>query len=509
MQSNTDGARLIELKGIGKRFPGVVALDSVDLAIQKGETHVLLGQNGAGKSTLVNILSGIYSPDSGTMRFDGKVYSPASPRAAMLAGIQMIHQELNLLNYLSVAENIFFQDLPNRYGLIDYSKLNSQSQAILDEVGLSVSPKTLVGQLSVAQMQMVEIAKALSGDRKLLIMDEPTAALTNKEISRLFEIIGQLKERGVTIIYISHRLQEIYEIGDRFTVLRNGTKVATEPLADFQIDEIVKLMVGHDVDRTYPFPDAVALGSEVLRVDKLMPAEARHDVSFAVRSGEILGIAGLVGSGRSEVLRAIFGADPKKQGTVYLDGNEVSIRSPREAVELGISLLTENRKEEGLVLDMECGVNITLANLNAVSRHGLMQQAVERKVAQELVADLDIKTPSTKQLVRNLSGGNQQKIVLAKWLFRDARVIMVDEPTRGIDVGARFEIYQLLCDLAMANKATLVVSSDLPELMGICHRILVFSNGRITGELPRDEFDQERILALAYQGYIQDRTETA
>lgn len=493
---------LLSISELTKRFPGVTALDRVDLDVRRGETHVLLGENGAGKSTLVKILSGVYQADHGGMTFDGAPFQPATPREAIQAGVQLIHQEFNLLGYLTVAENILFEQLPNRFGLVNFSTLNAKAQALLDEVGLDLSPKVLVERLSVAQMQMVEIARALSTESNLLIMDEPTASLSSKEITRLFEIIHRLKARGVTVIYISHRLQEIYEIGDRFTVLRNGRKVTTRPLKEVQVKDIVTMMVGKDVAEVYPFRDEVKRGVELFRVENLKPRGAAHSVSFSVRAGEMLGIAGLVGSGRSEVLRAIFGADPKTQGKLWLEGQAVEVKSPKEAVSNGISFVTENRKEEGLVLDMACSENITLANLKAVARGGLLQVEAERSVSKRLVKELDIRTPSIQQTTRNLSGGNQQKVVLAKWLFRNARVLMVDEPTRGIDVGARYEIYQLLWELASAGKAIIIVSSDLPELLGLCHRILVFSKGRITGKLERQEFDQERILSLAYQEYV-------
>ena len=498
---------LLELKGVTKRFPGVVALDSVDLTIRKGETHILLGENGAGKSTLVKILSGIYTADEGTVTYNGKPYQPTSTSDALAAGIRLIHQEFNLLNYLSVAENLLFDDLPNRRGLVNFRMLNRRARELLGEVGLDVPPSTPVEHLSVAQKQMVEIAKALSSESRLLIMDEPTAALTDKEITRLFEIIKNLQARGVTIVYISHRLQEIFEIGDRFTVLRNGQKVATEPLKGTKVDDIVRMMIGRDdVASSYPFRKDVKPGAELLRVENLKPPGAAHAVSFSVGAGEILGLSGLVGAGRTKILRTIFGADKAAEGSIWLEGQATDIKRPKDAVKHGISLLTENRKEEGLLLDLPCFVNVTLTNLPAVAHSGLLSGQAEHSVAERFVDELNIKTPSIYQDVRNLSGGNQQKVVLAKWLFRNARVLMVDEPTRGIDVGARYEIYQLLWDLAAEGKAVIVVSSDLPELMGICHRILVVSDGKITGELARSEFDQERILSLAYQEYTRERT---
>lgn len=493
---------LLEIRKLTKRFSGVTALEDVDLDIRRGETHVLLGENGAGKLTFVKILSGVHKADSGEITYDDNPYEATSPHDALRQGVRLIHQEVNLLSYLSVAENIFFEHLPHRFGIVDRRALHTRAQALLDEVGLNLSSTLPVSALSVAQMQMVEIAKALSSESKLLIMDEPTASLTTTEIVKLFEIIRRLKERGVTIIYISHRLQEIFDIGDRFTVLRNGQKVATQPLADVEVEDIVKLMVGRELAAGHPFRESVKLGPEVMRVEDLRPKTSAHSVSFSVRAGEMLGIAGLVGAGRTEVLRAIFGADFKSSGAVFVDNQPISVQRPKDAVRFGISFVTENRKEEGLLLDMPCYVNITVANLVAIARGGLLQSAVEHRAAKKLVKDLSIKTPSIHQAARNLSGGNQQKIVLAKWLFRDAKVLMVDEPTRGIDVGARYEIYQLLWDLAEAGKAIILVSSDLPELTGLCHRILVLSKGKISGSLNRDEFDPERILNMAFQEHM-------
>jgi ribose transport system ATP-binding protein len=496
---------IIELQGTTKRFPGVLALDRVDLAVRRGEVHVLVGQNGAGKSTLVKLLCGLYAPDEGRILLEGRPYAPRSTLTAIRAGIRVVYQEFNLLPYLSVAENVFFQHLPRRAGLVDFGRLHADAEVMLREVGLDISPRTRVETLGVAQMQLLEIAKALSTRSKVLILDEPTATLSPPEIHRLFEIIARLKARGVTILYISHRLQEVFEVGDRITVLRNGRKVDTLASREANIAQIVRLMVGKAMGAEYPFHPEVKLGAEIMRVEDLRPRGAEHAVSFAVRRGELVGVAGLVGSGRTEAVRALFGADPKASGRVYRDGREVSIRRPRDAVRHGICLLTEDRKAQGLILDMPCTANVTITDLARVSRAGLLSGAAERGATQELVTELDIKTPSLDQLVANLSGGNQQKVVIAKWLFRRAEVLVCDEPTRGIDVGARFEIYELLWRLAAGGKGIVIVSSDLPELMGICHRVLVFSNGRITGDVPRAEFSQERILACAYHEYIHGR----
>ena len=493
---------ILRLEHVTKAFPGVVALNDVSMTIRKGEAHILVGQNGAGKSSLVKLLTGIYFPDSGGMFFEGEPYAPKSTFDAFQKGIRVVHQEFNLLPYLSIAENIFLEKLPARHGFVDYGKLYKDAGEALKQVGFDIDPRTRVETLGVAQMQLVEIAKAVFHNSKVLIMDEPTATLTSKEIRTLFEIIERLKRRGVTIIYISHRLQEIYEIGDRVTVLRNGAYVATHPLSALTVNDLVKLMVGRDIGVEYPFDPDVTPGEEILKVEDLTIQGGKHRVSFSLRKGEILGISGLVGSGRTETVRAVFGADRAVEGKIYLHGRPVQIRSPKDAVCHGLSLLTEDRKSQGVILDMNIAVNMTLADLAKVAKNGILQRQAEKIEAERLVAETGTKTPSVDQLVRNLSGGNQQKVVLGKWLFRDAEVLIFDEPTRGIDVGARYEIYLLLWNLARIGKAIIVVSSDLDELIGISHRILVFSDGRITGELDRASFDQEKILSYAYEEYI-------
>lgn len=496
---------ILKLNAVGKRFPGVVALRDVSLEIRRRDAHVLLGENGAGKSTLINLLAGIYAPDEGEIVFDGRPYRPRTPLDAYGVGIRVVHQELSMLSQLTVAENLLFESLPQRHGLVNFGEMNRRAAELLQEVGLEVPPNIPVSRLGVAQMQLVEIAKALCYDSKLLILDEPTATLTSKEVERLFEILKKLKSKGVTVLYISHRLQEIYDIGDAVTVLRDGQVVETRPLAGLAIADIVRMMVGRSIRDEDAFRDDVAVEGELLRVEGLKRSARSPEVSFAVRRGEIVGVAGLVGSGRTETMRALFGADAKIAGNVFVEGARVEIKSPRDAVQHGLSLLTEDRKGQGLLLTLPCAVNITITDLARISRIGLLQRDVERRAATALVKELRIKTPSVQQLVGNFSGGNQQKVVIAKWLFRGSKILICDEPTRGIDVGAKREIYDLLWALAAAGKGIIFVSSDLPELISMCHRIIVFAQGKIVGELPRAAFNQQRILSLAYEEYDLER----
>jgi len=492
---------ILELKAVSKRFPGVMALRGVSLEIQRGKAHVLLGENGAGKSTLINLLAGIYLADEGEIVFDDKPYHPRTPLDAYRVGIRVVHQELSMLSQLTVAENLLFENLPQRHGLVNYGEMNRRAAELLKEVGLDVAPNIPVGRLGVAQMQLVEIAKALCYDSKLLILDEPTATLTSKEVERLFEILKKLKSKGVTILYISHRLHEIYDIGDNVTVLRDGQVVATRPLAGLAIGEIVRMMVGRNIEELRLFREDVKVGDELLRVEGLKRNAHSPEVSFTAGRGEIVGVAGLVGSGRTETMRAVFGADPKIAGNIFVEGTAVEISSPRDAVQHGLSLLTEDRKGQGLLLTLPCAENITITDLAKVSRMGLLQRDVERRSASELVEELHIKTPSVYQLVGNFSGGNQQKVVIAKWLFRGSKIVICDEPTRGIDVGAKREIYDLLWQLAATGRGIIFVSSELPELIAICHRIIVFAKGKIVGVVPRAAFNQHRILSLAYEEY--------
>ena len=491
---------ILRLQGIGKRFPGVVALDGVDLDLRAGEVHAVCGENGAGKSTLMKIISGQYTPDDGVVWYRGEAVRFSSTTQAQAAGIAIIHQELNLVPHLSVAENIFLAREPKRGPFIDYRKLNTNGRSYLQRIGLSIEPTTLVSSLSIAQQQMVEIAKALSLDAQVLIMDEPTSSLTESETVHLFRIIKELRADGVAILYISHRLDEMAEIVDRVTVLRDGRYIATSDFASTTVNEIVARMVGRSLDDVFPTRKSVPTDEVLLRVNALSRAGVFGPVSFELRKGEILGFAGLMGAGRTEVARAIFGAERLDSGSITLGAlgdKPVTIRSPREAIRQGIAYLSEDRKKDGLALSMPVAVNITLANVRAISSHGFLRFSEETAVAKRYVRELNIRTPSVGQTVRNLSGGNQQKIVIGKWLYRGSRILFFDEPTRGIDVGAKYAIYGLMDELAADGVGVVLISSELPELLGMTDRIAVFHEGRITAVLETQETNQEEILHYA------------
>jgi ribose transport system ATP-binding protein len=487
---------LIEVRGLSKAFPGVQALVGVDLEIRGGEVHAIVGENGAGKSTLMKILAGIYQPDSGNLLLDGQPARLSGPRQAMALGIGMIHQELNLAPNLSVAENILLGRAPTRLGLVDWRRLDLQTRSLLDRLGIDLDVRSTVEDLSVARQQMVEIAKALSLNARVIIMDEPTSALTERETATLFQIIGRLKAEGVAVVYISHRLEEIFRVADRVTVLRDGQLVGSSMVASTTPAQLIGMMVGRELTALYP-KESAEIGAPVLEVRHLRRAGVLHGVSFVLRQREILGLAGLVGAGRTELVRAIFGADPIDGGEVLIDGKVVHIRGPREAIQLGIGFVTEDRKLHGLVLGMTVRENATLASLSDVSRFGLIDFARERTITSDYVRQLDIRTPSVEHEVNTLSGGNQQKVVLAKWLATRPRILILDEPTRGIDVGAKAEVHALMTRLAAAGVSILMISSELPEILGMSDRILVVRQGRISAEFTRQEASQEKILAAA------------
>ncbi len=495
------GEYILEMRDIVKRFPGVLAVDHGQLNLRAGEVHCLVGENGAGKSTLMKILSGAQPMDEGTLLLEGVPRSPQSPYHAQQLGISMIYQEFNLSPNLNVAENIFLGREPRRgpTPFIDWRKLYADARAILGRIGVEMDVRRPVSGLSVAEQQMVEIAKALSVNAKIIVMDEPSATLTNHELRALFALITSLKKQGIGLIYISHRLEEIAEVGDRVTVMRDGRYVGTENVRDANRERLIHMMVGRRLEEEFP-KERFRKGRERMRLEGLTRRGVFENISFSLHEGEIVGLTGLVGAGRTEVARAIFGADPVDGGVVHLNGETLICKSPEAAIRHGIGLLTEDRKNQGLVLDMSVRENATLANLDALTMGPFVRRRRERAVAGEFVESLNIKTPGIEQAVRNLSGGNQQKVVLAKWLFTDCKVLLFDEPTRGIDVGAKVEIYRLMNNLVREGVAVLMISSELPEVLGMCDRILVMHEGRLAGELTRDEATQERIMALATGG---------
>jgi ribose transport system ATP-binding protein len=496
------GDLLVEMVGIEKRFPGVHALEDARFELEAGEVHALVGENGAGKSTLMKILSGIYQPDAGSIRFRGQDVEIPNPRAAQQLGISIIHQELNLMPHLTVAQNIFIGREPRARlpFVLDDRALNTEAQALFESLHLRMDPRRRVGDLAVAEQQMVEIAKALSFNAAVLIMDEPTAALTETEIGELFRIIRQLREHGVGVVHISHRLEELKQISDRVTVMRDGRYVATLPTAEARLEQIISMMVGRTIfEEATEIPEA-ANDEVVLEVRNLNRGRMVRDVSFELRKGEILGFAGLVGAGRTEVARAVFGADRAESGEILVHGTPVRIASPADAVRHGIGYLSEDRKRFGLALGMDVESNIVLASLRRfVGWLGRINSRLTRLASQRQVTNLAIKTPSLHQKVRNLSGGTQQKVVVGKWLTADTEILIFDEPTRGIDIGAKSEIYRLLNDLARDGKAIIMISSELPEILRMSHRIVVMCEGRITGVLPAAEATQEAIMAYATQ----------
>ncbi|NUT59897.1 sugar ABC transporter ATP-binding protein [Herbaspirillum sp. C9C3] len=501
--SPSQGSPLLTLSGIGKRYAAPV-LDGIDLDLHPGQVLALTGENGAGKSTLSKIICGLVDASAGRMTLDGLPYEPVSRTQAESLGIRMVMQELNLIPTLSIAENLFLEKLPRRFGWIDRKKLAESARAQMEVVGLGeLDPWTPVGDLGLGHQQMVEIARNLIGSCRCLILDEPTAMLTNREVELLFSRIERLRAEGVAIIYISHRLEELKRIADRIVVLRDGKLVCNDDIGRYSTEQLVQLMAGEltkvDLDAGHR-----RIGAPVLRIRGLGRAPVVQPASLALHAGEVLGIAGLIGSGRTELLRLIFGADRADQGEILIGDSQqpARIRSPRDAVKAGIAMVTEDRKGQGLLLPQAISVNTSLANLGSVSRAGMLDHASESSVAQDYVKKLRIRSGSVAQAAGELSGGNQQKVVIARWLYRDCPIMLFDEPTRGIDIGAKSDIYRLFAELAAQGKGLLVVSSDLRELMQICDRIAVMSAGRIADTFSRDDWSQERILAAAFSGYV-------
>jgi len=510
LKRGNENGHLVEMADITKRFPGVLAVDKVSFDVKPGEVHALLGANGAGKSTLIKILSGVYHKDEGEIRLRGDSVDIRDPHHAQALGIATIYQEYNLVPDLSVAENVSLGHLPRNAGrigrfVVSRKQMNVSTNRILGELQVDIAPNTPVRRLGVAKQQMVEIAKALSLESEIYIMDEPTAALSSKEIEELFRVVHQMRERGCAVIYISHRLEEVNEIADRVTVMRDGKKVSTLDAADAPLDRLVQLMVGHSVTRGNPRPACTGT-DKVLRVEKLSRKGVFEDVSLNVCRGEIVGLAGVMGSGRTEVARGIFGADRVDSGEVFVSGKRVRIKEPTQAVQNGICYLPEDRKGLGLVLCASVRDNIILASLSKLSRFRIGGRGIVldrkriRKEVMERVESLDIKTPRVQQLVETLSGGNQQKVVIARWLCSSADVFLFDEPTRGIDVGAKSEIYDLVRALAEQGSGILIISSEVEELVDVCDRIYVLRQGRIVNELLREDISKESILAAALTG---------
>lgn len=489
---------ILSIRGIRKEFPGVLALDNVQLRIRPGTVHALMGENGAGKSTLMKIIAGIYQPDAGEIRLRGQPVTLKSPLDALEQGISMIHQELALMNWMTVAENIWIRREPkNAFGLIDHGRMARMTQDLFDRLNIRLDPTAQVSELTVAQKQMVEIAKAVSHNSDVLIMDEPTSAITETEVEHLFTIIRDLRARGVGIVYITHKMNELFEIADEFTVFRDGRYVGTHNAADVTRDDIIRMMVGREITDMFPKVDC-PIGDVVLEVKNLTLPGVFHDVSFQLRKGEILGLAGLVGSKRSNVAEALFGVHPADSGEILIDGQPVTITSPKVAMDHGMAFLTEDRKETGCFLILDCLENIQSALITRSHvKAGFIDQKTVTKLAEDMAAKLRVKTPNLAEKVENLSGGNQQKLLIARWLLTKPRILILDEPTRGIDVGAKSEIHRLITGLAAEGVAVLMISSELPEVLGMSDRIMVMHEGHVSGFLNRAEADQVKIMDLA------------
>lgn len=488
---------VVRMENIQKSFPGVHALDNARIELRKGEVLGLVGENGAGKSTLMKILTGIYSKDSGCVEVKGREVDYKTPVDALNDGISIIHQELNLMQHLTVADNIYIGREPMKGIVLDDRKKISMVRELMDSLNLDIDPAAQIGSLTVAKQQMTEIVKAISYNAEILIMDEPTAPLTSTEIAELFHFIRNLKAKGVSIVYISHRMDELKQITDRITVMRDGAYVGTVSTKDVEISDVISMMVGRTIYEEPKTHSMVAKDApEVLRVEELESKDVKK-VSFRLKEGEILGVAGLMGAGRTETVRLLFGADPRTGGRIFIRGKEVEVRTPQDAVAHGIGYLSEDRKRFGLAVGMTVADNMVMANLEAFSRREVLQKEKIARTAQEYVKKINVKTPSIEQTVRNLSGGNQQKVVIAKWLIRNCDILIFDEPTRGIDVGAKSEIYKLMNELAKEGKSIIMISSEMPELLRMSDRIIVMCEGKLTGELDIGEATQEKIMHYA------------
>lgn len=492
-------SNLLEMRKITKTFPGVKALDEVDFSLERGTVHALMGENGAGKSTLMKCLFGIYTPDSGEIYIDGKKVSYKDPKDALDSGVAMVHQELNQVSMRSVAENIMLGRFPNKYGIVDARKMNQETQDLFDKLGLNFDPKKIIGKYSVAERQLIEIAKAVSYDAKILVLDEPTSSLTESEVDKLFEIINKLRKQGVGIIYISHKMEEILSISDFVTVMRDGKFIDCKPASELSKDEIIKLMVGRKIDASNLKTDEYIKDEVMLEVKNLTGKykPTVTDISFDLKKGEILGIAGLVGSRRTELVETIFGLRQKASGQIFIHGKEVENKDPIEAIKNGFALVTEERRATGIFPYAAIRLNATIANIKKYAKHSIVSDKALKEDTNRVIESMEVKTPSQSTKIMNLSGGNQQKVIIGRWLLTDPDVLLLDEPTRGIDVGAKYEIYKLIGQLAKEGKSVLFISSEMAELQMVCNRIMVMSNGRLAGIEKNDEnLTQEKIMAL-------------
>lgn len=492
----------IEMRGIDKSFGSNQVLKQAGFTLESGEVHALMGENGAGKSTLMKILTGVYTKDAGTVLVDGKEVNYKNPQEAEKAGIVFIYQELNVMFDLTVEENLFMgKEIHGKFGICDKKAMQKKAQEALNILGVNISPKTVMAELSVGQQQMVEICKALMADAKVIIMDEPTAALTQSETVALFKVIESLRKKGVSMVYISHRMEEIFELCDRITVLRDGSYIGVKNIPETNMNEIVKMMIGREIGERYPSRN-VKIGKEVLKVKELTRKGTFHDVNFSVRAGEVLGVSGLMGAGRTEIMQAIFGNLSYESGTIEIDGKEVKISNPRQAMEHGIGFITEDRKTEGLMLDKSIRENISLCNLRRISKSSVISREAEKNMVAEAIKDLHIKCFGSYHECNNLSGGNQQKVVLAKWILTNPKILILDEPTRGVDIGAKKEIYSIINKLAAQGVAIIMVSSELPEVLGMSDNIMVVREGEVRGIIFYEEANQERVMTLATGGTI-------
>ena len=492
----------IEMRGIDKLFGSKQVLKQAGFTLESGEVHALMGENGAGKSTLMKILTGVYTKDAGTVLVDGKEVNYKNPQEAEKAGIVFIYQELNVMFDLTVEENLFMgKEIHGKFGICDKKAMQKKAQEALNILGVNISPKTVMAELSVGQQQMVEICKALMADAKVIIMDEPTAALTQSETVALFKVIESLRKKGVSMVYISHRMEEIFELCDRITVLRDGSYIGVKNIPETNMNEIVKMMIGREIGERYPSRN-VKIGKEVLKVKELTRKGTFHDVNFSVRAGEVLGVSGLMGAGRTEIMQAIFGNLSYESGTIEIDGKEVKISNPRQAMEHGIGFITEDRKTEGLMLDKSIRENISLCNLRRISKSSVISREAEKNMVAEAIKDLHIKCFGSYHECNNLSGGNQQKVVLAKWILTNPKILILDEPTRGVDIGAKKEIYSIINKLAAQGVAIIMVSSELPEVLGMSDNIMVVREGEVRGIISYEEANQERVMTLATGGTI-------